>query len=27
MGLGEQDVAAVYEVSSEREDERPAAAP
>jgi 3-hydroxyisobutyrate dehydrogenase len=27
MGLGEQDVAAVYEVSSERADERPAAAP
>jgi 3-hydroxyisobutyrate dehydrogenase len=27
MGLGEQDVAAIYEVSSEREDERPAAAP
>jgi 3-hydroxyisobutyrate dehydrogenase len=27
MGLGEQDVAAVYEVSSRREDRRPAAAP
>lgn len=27
MGLGEQDVAAVYEVSSRREDDRPAAAP
>jgi 3-hydroxyisobutyrate dehydrogenase len=27
MGLGEQDLAAVYEVSSQREDARPAAAP
>jgi 3-hydroxyisobutyrate dehydrogenase len=27
MGLGELDVAAVYEVSSRREDDRPAAAP